>query len=155
MYEFYQETRLSAPIDEVFEFFSNAQNLERITPKFLNFRILTPTPVIIKKGTLIDYRIRIHGIPMRWRTRISAWDPPYRFVDEQLKGPYRSWIHEHTFERADAENATIMRDRVRYSILFGRLAHFMVKKDINSIFRYRTEVIRSIFGEKGPIQHKI
>jgi len=147
MYEFHQETRIPYPVEEVFQSFSNAENLERITPSFLGFQILTPTPLQIKTGTLIDYKLKIHGFSMRWRTRISSWEPPYRFVDEQLKGPYRSWIHEHTFSTTSDGSATLMRDDVRYSIIFGKLVHFMVKKDIEAIFRYRTQAIQSVFPQ--------
>lgn len=151
MYEFTQETIIQHPIDEVFAFFSNAENLERITPPFLGFRILTPKPIQMAEGTLIDYKLRIHGIPIRWRTHISEWNPPHAFTDEQLKGPYQQWIHRHSFESIDGGTATRMRDHVRYSIFAGKLVHFMVKKDIQGIFEHRTQVMESLFPGREPV----
>ncbi len=145
MYEFKQTTTLNYPIQSVFDFFSNAENLERITPPIVGFRITTPTPIEIQEGTIIDYRLKIHGLPIRWRTLISTWEPPYRFVDEQLKGPYRQWIHKHSFESIEDGAATQMTDHVQYSIFAGKLVHFIIKKDIASIFDYRTKVIKTIF----------
>lgn len=150
MYEFSQTTILDHPIEQVFKFFSSAQNLERITPPFLGFRILTPTPIEMRQGTLIDYQLKVHGIPLRWRTHICEWNPPYSFVDEQLKGPYRQWIHTHSFESIRDGTATRMGDHVRYSIFAGKLVHFMIKKDINAIFTHRNAAIESIFPPKNP-----
>jgi ligand-binding SRPBCC domain-containing protein len=97
------------------------------------------------EGTLIDYRLRVHGVPVRWRTRISAWEPPHRFVDEQLRGPYRQWIHEHTFEPRDG--GTLARDTVRYAVPFDFLTHaWFVRPDIETIFRFRTEALLHRFG---------
>ncbi|TVQ60095.1 MAG: CDP-paratose 2-epimerase [Phycisphaerales bacterium] len=138
------ETRLPRPIDEIFPFFADAQNLERLTPAMLNFRIVTPTPIEMREGALIDYRLRVRGVPIKWRTRINVWEPPYRFVDEQIKGPYRLWLHEHTFE-ADGDH-TICRDRVEYAVPFDFIAHkLLVKRDVENIFAYRERVLRDIF----------
>jgi ligand-binding SRPBCC domain-containing protein len=145
------ETDLWLPrgIDDVFAFFGDAMNLERITPKFLNFRVLTPSPIAMGAGTLIDYRISLRGVPMRWRTLISAWEPPVRFVDEQLKGPYWTWIHEHTFE-AEARGGvmgTRCRDVVRYDAPGGSLVHrLLVRPDLERIFRYRQAAMLEIMG---------
>ena len=100
------------PLETVFDFFADAKQLERITPSTLNFKILTPMPVEMKAGLLLDYQISIHKIPIKWRTEIAVWEPPYRFIDRQLKGPYRLWHHEHTFE--ETENGTLVKDRVLY-----------------------------------------
>lgn len=140
---------LPAPLDQVFPFFARAANLERLTPPFLRFEILTPE-VEMQVGALIDYRIRLHGFPMRWRSRISVWEPPHRFVDEQVRGPYRTWIHEHRFLERGGE--TEVRDRVRYAVPGGSLVQrFFVEPDLRRIFEYRHQVLREIFsGETAP-----
>ena len=130
---------------QVFPFFGDARNLERITPPWLHFEILTPDLAVLGAGTLIDYRIRLHGLPLRWRTRISAWDPPRRFVDEQVRGPYRQWIHEHTFEARDG--GTLCRDLVRYAVPGGALVDkLFVRRDVEKIFAYRQSVLKEIFA---------
>jgi len=142
---FEERTKLNAPLDEVFDFFSKADNLEKITPEWLHFKILTPLPIQMREGTLIDYRLRLRGIPIKWRTLISEWNPPYSFTDEQVKGPYRAWIHRHSFAREG--DATIMTDTVRYRVLGGALIDkLLVRRDIRKIFKHRTEVIRTVFG---------
>ena len=88
-------------LDELFPFFAEARNLETLTPSWLSFKVLTPGPVEMRPGTLIDYRLAWHGLPLRWRTIIDVWEPPHRFVDRMLKGPYRLWVHEHTFTAVD------------------------------------------------------
>jgi ligand-binding SRPBCC domain-containing protein len=129
----------------VFAFFGDPAQLERLTPGWLKFSVLTPAPIKMGEGTLIDYQLRVHGMPLRWRSRISLWEPPYRFADEQLRGPYRRWHHVHTFQK-DGE-ATICRDDVEYSFLGGALVHTMlVKRDLQRIFDYRITVLREIFS---------
>jgi hypothetical protein len=139
---FERSQRLRLPIDEVFAFFSQAENLEKVTPPWLHFRLLTPIPVEMRPGTLLDYRLRLHQVPIRWRTRIEAWEPPNRFRDIQLRGPYALWDHTHTFE-PDGDGAVIMRDRVRYALPFGplgALAHAaFVRRDLERIFDYRQQ----------------
>ena len=131
--------------DIVFDFFSDAFQLERITPDWLNFRILTPPPIEVRSGCLIDYRIRLHGIPIRWRTEISSWDPPYSFTDRQLSGPYRLWEHFHTFE--EVAGGTLVSDRVRYRALGGKLVNWLfVQSDLKRIFSYRGMKMREIFA---------
>lgn len=139
------------PRTEVFAFFSDASNLERITPDFLSFRIVTPLPIDIREGTLIDYRLRLFGIPFSWRTRISVFEPESRFVDEQLKGPYKLWRHLHEFE--SVEGGTRMRDRVDYAIPLGPLGalarELFVTRMVEQIFDYRFRTIAELMGSKA------
>lgn len=146
IYELRNRVRLPHPRPEVFAFFADAGNLEALTPPWLHFRILTPLPLDMRAGALLDYRIRVHGLPIRWRTEITAWDPPHRFVDKQTRGPYRLWIHEHTFEE-DGPGATLVGDHVRYAVPFGALVNrLLVARDVRAIFRYREEKLREVFG---------
>lgn len=141
---FEDSTRLNAPIEEVFSFFAKAENLQKITPDWLKFRIITPFPIQIAEGTLIDYRIKIHGIPVKWRTRITEWNPPFSFTDEQIKGPYRTWIHRHSF--VSEGGGTLMTDRIHYQVFGGVLLDkLLVRRDIEKIFRHRKQVIASFF----------
>ncbi len=135
-------TLLPYPLEMVFPFFSNAANLERITPTELRFKILTPMPIEMKVGTLIDYRLSLFGIPFSWRTRIAEWEPPYRFADEQIRGPYALWYHVHEFKASG--NQTEMSDLVRYRLPLGPLGDIalpLVRKQVNHIFSYRQRVI--------------
>lgn len=147
-YRLSAETFIPAPLDEVFAFFSRAENLETITPKMLNFRFVTPPPADMEQGVKITYRLQVHGFPVRWVTEISVWEPPYRFVDTQLQGPYKHWIHEHRFE-AKGEG-TLMTDTVHYALPFGilgKIAHgLFVHRDVVQIFAYRQDQIQFIFG---------
>ena len=139
-----REQHLPAEPAEVFPFFGDARNLEAITPPWLGFRVVTPEPVAMAAGTLIEYRLRLRGVPVRWRTRIEAWEPPHRFVDVQLSGPYRLWHHTHTFEPAPG-GGTTMRDVVRYALPLGplgALAHrALVKRDLERIFDFRRDAV--------------
>ena len=135
---------LPATPGAVFPFFADAGNLQRITPPWLHFSILTSLPIQMAVGTLIDYRIRIRGIPVRWRTRITVWEPPHRFVDEQVRGPYRLWVHEHTFR--EAQGGSEMEDLVRYASPGGGLIHrWLVRPELERIFAYRKEVLAGMF----------
>ena len=139
------ELLLKVPLDEVFAFFSEARNLEKLTPPWLSFEVLTEGPIIMAPGALIDYRIRWRGIPMRWRTEIEVWEPPYRFVDRQLRGPYRLWRHEHVF--AEADDGTSIIDRVEYAPFGGVIAQRLaVARDVRKIFAYRHEALAGIFN---------
>ncbi len=144
-----QEQHVPRPRAEVFAFFSDAANLERITPAFLRFQIETPLPIEMRAGALIDYRLHLYGVPLRWRTRIEAWEPGRGFTDVQLSGPYRSWVHRHDFE--DAPGGTRMRDRVEYALPLGPLgaiAHaLLVRRSVERIFAHRRQVIEELLGK--------
>lgn len=142
------------PVDELFPFFADAHNLESITPDMLGFEVLTPRPIAMKAGTLIDYRLRVRGVPIRWKTEITVWDPPRRFVDQQLKGPYERWHHTHTF-RPTPDGGTLCIDRVEYRPIGGPLAPIanalVVQRDVMGIFKHRTVKIAERFGMPGRI----
>ncbi len=147
-YFFKQEIHIPDLLETVFHFFSNAENLNRLTPPHLDFEILTPLPIIMAKGTLIDYQLKIYKMPVKWKTEIIAWEPPYRFIDSQLKGPYRKWIHEHKFESVGDE--TKMTDTVEYAIPGGifspTINNLFVRRDIQKIFNFRESQLLTIFG---------
>ena len=146
-----REQIIRRPRAEVFEFFADAVNLERITPPELQFNITTPQPIDVRKGALIDYELKLRGIPIKWKTEITQWNPPHDFVDTALNSPYKHWIHLHVFEeRADGKE-TYMKDVVRYRLPLeplGDIAHFYVKKELAYIFDYRRTVIEEIFHSK-------
>ncbi|MBM3263311.1 MAG: SRPBCC family protein [candidate division Zixibacteria bacterium] len=145
IHEFQCEQWLPLPPEELFPFFADVGNLDAITPPWLHFGIVTPRPIEMRAGALIDFQIRVRGLPMRWRTLIREWQPPHRFVDEQLRGPYRQWIHEHVFEVHDG--GTLARDVVRYAVPFDFIAHpLFVRRDIEKIFAFRQESLRARFG---------
>jgi ligand-binding SRPBCC domain-containing protein len=141
---------LPRPREEVFAFFSDPGNLEAITPPWVRFQTLTPAPIKMKAGALIDYKLRVRGFPFRWRTKITAWEPPVRFEDEQIRGPYRLWVHEHRFEVRD--DGTLVCDRVRYAVWFDFLVHeLLVRRDVARIFAYRTERLRQRFAQGSGV----
>ena len=143
-----REQRVPYPADEVFAFFACPENLARITPPLLDVRILTPSPVTMKEGTLIDYTLRLWGIPLHWRTLITRFDSPLGFIDEQLKGPYLFWHHAHTFREDD--RGTVIGDEVRYVLPYGLLGDLVhaayVKRSLDRIFDHRAQVIAQIFS---------
>ncbi len=136
---------LPQPVDRVFAFFAEAANLENLTPPWLHFTILTPQPIEVTSGTRIDYRLRYRGFPLRWRTEILAWEPPHRFVDSQIKGPYRRWVHEHVFEEQDG--GTLATDYVEYALPGGAFTNaLIIGRDVERIFDYRRQRLMEIFG---------
>jgi ligand-binding SRPBCC domain-containing protein len=136
--------RIALPPEEAFDFFGDARNLERITPPWLGFRVVTPDPVQMGRGTLIRYRLRLHGVPVGWLTEIREWEPGVRFRDVQVSGPYALWDHTHTFE-PDGDGGTNMHDRVIYEIPYGPLGELakalFVRRDVERIFDFRAEEI--------------
>lgn len=138
------EIWLPCLLNDVFIFFADAGNIDRITPSWLRFEILTPLPVVMRPGALIDYQLRIHGIPIRWRSKITEWNPPFSFVDEQRRGPYRRWRHQHTI--AERDGGTLAGDHVEYAVWGGALVNkLLVERDVQNIFRYRQQTLLSIF----------
>lgn len=146
---------LPRPLEEVFPFFAEAHNLERITPPWLRFQVLGEGPIAMAVGSRIDYRLRLRGLPMRWQSEITRWDPPHAFVDEQRRGPYRLWRHEHTFEASDG--GTLACDRVTYAVPGGPglellVDALLVGPDVRRIFRYRQQALARLFptSRAGP-----
>ena len=138
---------ISQPLDEVFPFFADAYNLQQITPPWLNFHVVTPKPIEMRVDQRIDYKLRIRGIPVRWKSAITAWEPPYRFVDEQLSGPYRVWIHEHRVSEVDG--GTLVEDMVDYAVPGGAIVNkLLVERDVRKIFEYRGQRMRESFGSE-------
>lgn len=146
-----REQWIDRPIEEVFAFFGDATNLEAITPQWLRFSVVTPSPIAMHEGTSIAYRLRWHGIPFGWLTRIDVWEPPHRFVDTQVRGPYALWRHTHTF--SPERGGTRIADEVRYRLPLGALgtvAHrFGVRRDLEAIFDFRAARVRELLGS-GP-----
>lgn len=143
-FTFHSELWLPQPLSKVFPFFAAAQHLEQLTPPFLNFQILTPQPIAVSLGTRIQYKLKLHGIPVRWESEITGWDPPHFFSDDQLSGPYRRWHHEHTFEECDG--GTVVRDKVEYAVPGGSLINrLFVAPDLRRIFNYRTVTLKRLF----------
>ncbi len=141
---FEAEQPFARPPEEVFPFFAEARNLQAITPPWLAFEVLTPAPIVMAAGTLIDYRLRWRLIPLPWRTEITAWQPPHLFVDEQVRGPYRLWRHEHRFEKRSG--GTVMSDRVEYAVPGGTVINWLlVARDVARIFTYRRQVLGNFF----------
>jgi ligand-binding SRPBCC domain-containing protein len=148
VYTLQRELLVEQPISTVFHFFSKAENLERLTPPWLHFRILTPPPIEMRQGAAIAYQLRVRGIPIKWLTEIERWDPPREFVDVQVRGPYRLWRHTHRF--AEVDGGTRMVDIVDYALPFGpvgRLVHWLqVAKDLSAIFEYRQQRVSQLLG---------
>jgi len=140
-----RQTVVPTGLEETFAFFADAHNLESLTPPWVGFRILTPAPIAMRVGTLIDYRVRVHGVPLKWRTQIAEWDPPHQFVDVQLSGPYMRWHHTHTF--AAFSGGTRVVDEVEYRAPFAWLTHpLLVSRDVARIFDYREDALQAALG---------
>jgi ligand-binding SRPBCC domain-containing protein len=139
------EIFLPQPRAQVFKFFADPANLDRLTPGWLDFKIVTPPDAEIHQGMRLDYRLRLHGLPLRWQSEIEVWNPPSLFVDRQTKGPYSLWIHQHSFREKDG--GTFARDQVEYAVLGGKLVQrLLVAPDLERIFRYRHHILRAIFA---------
>jgi ligand-binding SRPBCC domain-containing protein len=143
-----REQTVARPVDEVFAFFAEARNLERLTPPWLTFTVITPDPIPMRVGTLIDYKLRLHGIPFSWTTRIEEWAPGTGFVDRQIAGPYGLWHHRHTF-RAEG-TSTVIGDKVDYALPLGRLGDLalplFVRRDVERIFDYRHQAAERLLS---------
>ena len=152
IYELVKTQVIDSSIDNVFDFFAKPENLKKITPEKLSFNIITPTPITMDKGTVIDYTIRLFGIQVHWRTLITMYDPPHEFIDEQIKGPYNFWHHNHKFK--EVEGGVEISDKVNYSIpmgVFGRVLHFFwIKRDLEKIFLHRKKFFENIFDKNSP-----
>jgi ligand-binding SRPBCC domain-containing protein len=142
------ETWVPAPLGEVFPFFADARNLQTLTPPWLAFSIRSPDPIQMGAGARIDYRIRVHGVPMRWESVISAWEPPRRFVDEQRRGPYRRWVHTHRF--FEERGGTRLVDEVDFALYVSWIAAPLVTRDLRGIFTYRHHVLHRLFSKAAP-----
>jgi ligand-binding SRPBCC domain-containing protein len=149
---------LPQPREEIFNFFSDPSNLDRLTPPWLHFEVLTPKSVEMNAGTLLDYRLRLHGIRLRWQSEISVWEPPNRFIDRQTKGPYRQWVHEHNFSAH--QGGTLVGDSVTYSVPGGRIIQkLLVAPDLDRVFGYRHKILKELFNpqqaktaQSSPVQ---
>jgi ligand-binding SRPBCC domain-containing protein len=140
--------------ERAFPFFTDAFNLEAITPDWLHFEVLTPPPIAVAEGTVIDYRLRLHGVPLRWRSLIRDWRPPSGFVDTQIAGPYAEWVHHHWL--TDTPAGVVAGDRVVYRIRGGRLAHAvaasaLADRDLLRIFRYRSQRLRELLARRNSV----
>ena len=135
---------LPAARDRVFSFFADPGNLQQITPPWLRFTVLGSSTPEIGPGTLLDYKLRLRGVPLRWQSEISVWEPPLRFVDKQKRGPYRMWIHQHLF--TEKEGGTQVEDLVEYAAFGGRLIHrFLIRPDLEKIFAFRGQALQTLF----------
>jgi ligand-binding SRPBCC domain-containing protein len=148
VHELRREQLVPRPVDETFAFFAQARNLERITPPWLHFDVLTPAGAEMATGTIIDYRLRLHGIPLRWTARIEDWRAGREFVDRQIHGPYRLWRHRHEF--SPHPDGTVVRDHVSYALPFGpagEVAHALgVRRDLDRIFSFRAAAVERELG---------
>lgn len=146
-YRLTTEMFVPLPIEHVFDFFADANQLEHITPPWLGFQILTPAPIELQQGALLDYKLKLHGLPIKWRTEICHWEPPTSFIDQQLRGPYKRWYHKHVFEPTDG--GTKVYDDVHYIVPLGGLVNrLFVQRELKKIFSYRQEQLQKIFADR-------
>jgi ligand-binding SRPBCC domain-containing protein len=146
------EMTIERSLEDTFALFGDAENLETLTPPELRFEIRTPLPIEMKRGARIEYRIRLFGVPFSWLTEITCWEPGVRFVDEQISGPFRTWIHEHHFESIH-ESATRIRDEVLYALPvepIGRIVHPLIRSRLDRIFEYRQMRVRQLLTPREP-----
>ena len=147
-FQVHQEQLLSYPIEQVFRFFASPENLNLLTPPWANFSILSPQPIEMVVGTIIEYRIRLRGVPVNWRSEITEWQPPFAFCDVQRRGPYRFWVHRHTFE--EKPGGTLVTDHVDYGVLGGALVNrLFVAGELRRIFTYRKTRLHELFPDAG------
>ena len=152
-FEFTTSLWLPRSPSEVFPYFADAHNLEELTPPWLHFKVLTPPPISMAAGAVVNYRLRFRGLPIRWQSEITVWEPPYRFVDEQRRGPYRLWVHEHRFREQD--RGTLAEDHVRYAVPGGSLVNrLLVGRDLAKIFQYRHRQMKLVFGAMQPSERE-
>ncbi|MCH9649295.1 MAG: SRPBCC family protein [Deltaproteobacteria bacterium] len=145
-FQIHRAATVPQPLREVFSFFAEAGNLEAITPPWLHFRILTPRPLVMRSGLKIDYQLRLHGLRLHWQSEISVWDPPYGFVDEQIKGPYRRWVHHHRF--SEGPDGTTVEDHVEYAVWgSGLVDRLIVAPRLKQIFDYRQQKLARLLNE--------
>jgi ligand-binding SRPBCC domain-containing protein len=148
VHELHREQVVARPLDEVFDFFSRAGNLALLTPPQMRFQMITPEPIAMGVGTLIEYRLRVHGLPLRWISRIDEWDEGRRFADRQLRGPYKLWLHSHEFEAVP--EGTKVNDHVRFELPLGLLGELgglpLVRRDLARIFDYRRAAVENLLG---------
>ncbi len=147
-FQVHQEQLLSYPIEQVFRFFASPENLNLLTPPWVNFSILSPQSIEMAVGAIIEYRIRLRGVPVTWRSEITEWQPPFAFCDVQLRGPYRFWVHRHTFE--EKPDGTLVTDHVDYGVLGGALVNrLFVAGELKRIFGYRKTRLHELFPDTG------
>ena len=147
-FQVHQEQLLSYPIEQVFRFFASPENLNLLTPPWVNFSILSPQSIEMAVGTIIEYRIRLRGVPVTWRSEITEWQPPFAFCDVQLRGPYRFWVHRHTFE--ERPDGTLVTDHVDYGVLGGALVNrLFVAGELKRVFGYRKTRLHELFPDTG------
>lgn len=152
-FSLHAEQLVPRDLESTFAFFADAANLQRLTPPWLDFTITSELPIAMRPGAFIDYKLKVHGIPIRWRSVISGWEPPHEFVDEQIRGPYRMWHHRHRFT-ATAEG-TLVEDEVRYRVFGGALVNLLVRRDLSQIFSFRQDALLRALQITSPVSSRL